>query len=164
MSPLSAITPNLSSVMPNVGVGSGDGSSGGMSGVTLPGGNLLGGADGANSSFSNLLPNAAVTPPDTSTIPSSGIQMPTELSTPTEVLPGQASTDSFSSMLGQFVSEVNSQSAASAQAVNALQSGQSVPLHKAVIAMEEANVSFQLMVEVRNRLLDSYQEIMRMSV
>jgi flagellar hook-basal body complex protein FliE len=67
-------------------------------------------------------------------------------------------------MLGQFVSDVNSQQAASAQTVGALQSGQNVPLHKAVIAMEEANVSFQLMVEVRNRLLDSYQEIMRMQV
>jgi flagellar hook-basal body complex protein FliE len=33
-----------------------------------------------------------------------------------------------------------------------------------MIAMEEANVSFQLMVEVRNHLLDSYQEIMRMQV
>ncbi len=30
--------------------------------------------------------------------------------------------------------------------------------------MEEANVSFQLMVEVRNRLLESYQEIMRMQM
>ena len=161
MSPLSALSPNLSSIMPNAGVG--DGSSGGASGIQMPGGNLLG-TEGSNSSFSNLLPNAAITPPDTSTIPSSGIQMPTELSEPTGVLPGQASTNSFSNMLGQFVSEVNGQSAASAQAVNALQSGQSVPLHKAVIAMEEANVSFQLMVEVRNRLLDSYQEIMRMQV
>jgi flagellar hook-basal body complex protein FliE len=30
--------------------------------------------------------------------------------------------------------------------------------------MEEANVSFQMMVEVRNRLLDSYQELMRMQI
>jgi flagellar hook-basal body complex protein FliE len=30
--------------------------------------------------------------------------------------------------------------------------------------MEEANVSFQMMVEVRNRLLDGYQELMRMQV
>jgi len=30
--------------------------------------------------------------------------------------------------------------------------------------MEEANVSFQFMVEVRNRLLDAYQEIMRMQI
>jgi len=30
--------------------------------------------------------------------------------------------------------------------------------------MEEASVSFQMMVEVRNKLVDSYQELMRMSV
>jgi flagellar hook-basal body complex protein FliE len=33
-----------------------------------------------------------------------------------------------------------------------------------MIALEDASVSFQLLVEVRNRLLDSYQEIMRMQV
>ncbi len=71
---------------------------------------------------------------------------------------------SFSSMLGQFVSEVNQQQLAATQTVNAVQSGQNIPLNHAMIAMEEANVSFQLMVEVRNRLLDSYQEIMRMQV
>jgi flagellar hook-basal body complex protein FliE len=30
--------------------------------------------------------------------------------------------------------------------------------------MEEANISFQMMVEVRNKLLDSYQELMRMQI
>jgi flagellar hook-basal body complex protein FliE len=41
---------------------------------------------------------------------------------------------------------------------------QGVPLHQAVLAAEEASVSFQLMVEVRNKLLESYQELMRMQV
>lgn len=72
--------------------------------------------------------------------------------------------NSFSSMLGKLVSEVNAQQQTSAQSVNALQSGANVPLHQAVISMEEANISFQLMVEVRNRLLESYQEIMRMQM
>ena len=75
-----------------------------------------------------------------------------------------ADTNSFSSLLGKMVSEVNAQQQVSAQSVGALQSGQNVPLHQAVISMEEASVSFQLMVEVRNRLLESYQEIMRMQV
>jgi flagellar hook-basal body complex protein FliE len=48
--------------------------------------------------------------------------------------------------------------------VNSLQAGGDVSLHQAVISMEEANVSFQLMVEVRNKLLDAYQEIMKMQV
>ncbi|HTB82192.1 MAG TPA: flagellar hook-basal body complex protein FliE [Candidatus Sulfotelmatobacter sp.] len=70
----------------------------------------------------------------------------------------------FSSMLGKFVSEVNTQQLNASQQVGALQSGANVPLHQAVISMEEASVSFQMMVEVRNRLLESYQEIMRMQV
>jgi flagellar hook-basal body complex protein FliE len=37
-------------------------------------------------------------------------------------------------------------------------------LHQSVIAMQEASVAFSLMVEVRNKLVDSYQEIMRMPV
>jgi flagellar hook-basal body complex protein FliE len=75
-----------------------------------------------------------------------------------------ADGNSFSSLLGKMVSEVNAQQQVSAQSVGALQSGANVPLHQAVISMEEASVSFQLMVEVRNRLLESYQEIMRMTM
>jgi len=89
-----------------------------------------------------------------------------EVSEVASALPSAApvSSDAFSSLLGKMVSEVNAQQQTSAQSVNALQSGQNVPLHQAVISMEEANVSFQLMVEVRNRLLESFQEIMRMQV
>ena len=36
--------------------------------------------------------------------------------------------------------------------------------HKSVIAMQEASVAFSLMVEVRNKLVESYQELMRMQV
>lgn len=101
---------------------------------------------------------------DATPLPTTGIQMPEELSQPLGVNSPQPASESFSSMLSQMVSDVNAAQVNSAQTVNALQSGQSVPLHQAVIAMEEANVSFQLMVEVRNRVLDAYQEIMRMQV
>ncbi len=71
---------------------------------------------------------------------------------------------SFSNVLGQLVGEVNSKQAIASQTVQDLQAGNNVSLHQAMIAMEEASVSFQLMVEVRNRLLESYQELMRMQV
>jgi flagellar hook-basal body complex protein FliE len=71
---------------------------------------------------------------------------------------------SFSSVLGQMVQDVNAKQGIATQALQDLQSGQNTSLHQTMIAMEEASVSFQLMVEVRNRLLDSYQEIMRMQV
>jgi flagellar hook-basal body complex protein FliE len=35
-------------------------------------------------------------------------------------------------------------------------------LHQSVIAMQEASVAFNLMVQVRNKLVESYQELMRM--
>jgi flagellar hook-basal body complex protein FliE len=71
---------------------------------------------------------------------------------------------SFESTLGRMVADVSGQQAAASEAVGGLMSGQGIPLHQAVIAMEEASVSFQLMVEVRNKLLESYQELMRMQV
>ena len=77
--------------------------------------------------------------------------------------PGAAS-GTFSTLLGQLVQDVNAKQAAAGQAVNGLLSGQNVTLHQAMIAMEEASVSFQLMVEVRNKLLESYQELMRMQI
>jgi flagellar hook-basal body complex protein FliE len=71
---------------------------------------------------------------------------------------------SFDNLLGAFVQEVNAKQVAAGDAVNGLLSGQNVSLHQAVIAMEEAGVSFQFMVEVRNKLLEAYQELMRMHV
>lgn len=37
-------------------------------------------------------------------------------------------------------------------------------LHQVMIHMEEAKASFQLLLQVRNRLLDAYQEVMRMQI
>lgn len=74
--------------------------------------------------------------------------------------PGQG----FGDVLGNFVNEVNGKQAAAADTVNGLMSGEGVSLHQAMIAMEEASVSFQLMVEVRNKLLETYQELMRMQI
>jgi flagellar hook-basal body complex protein FliE len=76
----------------------------------------------------------------------------------------QPAGESFSNVLGRMVAEVNGRQTAANDAVAALQTGQSTSLHQAVIAMEEANISFQLMIEVRNKLLDSYQELMRMQI
>jgi flagellar hook-basal body complex protein FliE len=70
----------------------------------------------------------------------------------------------FENLLGDFVNDVAQKQAAAGGAVSGLLSGQNVSLHQAMISMEEANVSFQMMVEVRNRLLDGYQELMRMQV
>jgi flagellar hook-basal body complex protein FliE len=103
---------------------------------------------------------AGILPPDSAApaLPVTPAQQPGTLA------PAQPSADTFSTMLGQMISEVNSKQISAANAVNNLQAGGNVSLHQAVIAMEEANVSFQLMVEVRNKMLDAYQEIMKMQL
>ena len=75
-----------------------------------------------------------------------------------------AAGGNFESVLGGLVQEVNGTQAAAGTAVKGLLAGQNVSLHQAMIKMEEASVSFQLMVEVRNKLLESYQELMRMQM
>lgn len=70
----------------------------------------------------------------------------------------------FATTLGRMVEEVNRKQQVADQTVSSLLAGQNVPLHQAMIQVEEANLSFELMVQVRNKLLDSYQELMRMQV
>jgi flagellar hook-basal body complex protein FliE len=70
----------------------------------------------------------------------------------------------FENLLGGLVNDVAQKQAAASNTISGLLSGQNVSLHQAMISMEEANISFQMMVEVRNRLLDSYQELMRMQI
>lgn len=67
-------------------------------------------------------------------------------------------------LISGMVTEVAAKQAAAGESVNTLLSGQNVSLHQTMIATEEASISFQLMVEVRNKLLESYQELMRMQV
>lgn len=115
---------------------------------TLPAQGLVPAAD---------LPRPAATP-------TPGIEEPSPLALPDGVTPAQPAGDSFGHLLGQMIDDVNSRQMAANDAIQSMQAGGPVSLHQAVIAMEEANVSFQLMVEVRNKLLDAYQEIMRMQV
>ena len=85
-------------------------------------------------------------------------------SSDTQALSNVQTGGSFQNLLGNFVGDVNAQQLAANDAVTGLMSGKNVSLHQAMISMEEASVSFQMMVEVRNKLLDSYQELMRMQI
>jgi flagellar hook-basal body complex protein FliE len=104
----------------------------------------------------------------TKSIPASELQQLNSVSSDTPLQSSSSVSSSgganFSNMLGDFVNDVAAKQAAAGSAVTGLLSGQNVSLHQAMISMEEANVSFQMMVEVRNRLLDSYQELMRMQI
>ena len=70
----------------------------------------------------------------------------------------------FSGLVTQGLQEVDRQLAASQVDLQKLATGEAQNLHQIMIRMEESRLSFQLLMQARNRLLESYQEVMRMSV
>jgi flagellar hook-basal body complex protein FliE len=45
-----------------------------------------------------------------------------------------------------------------------LAEGKNVDIHQTMISMEKASVSLQLLMQTRNKIIDAYKEMMRMSV
>ncbi len=70
----------------------------------------------------------------------------------------------FMHVVGQGVAKLNTDLNASDGMLRALAAGESVPVHDVMIAMEKARIDLQFAVEVRNRLLDGYQQLMRMQL
>ena len=72
---------------------------------------------------------------------------------------------SFSEMLGQAVNKVHETQQVSSQLASAFEMGQGgVDLTEVMIASQKASVSFQAMTQVRNKLVQAYQDIMQMPV
>ena len=71
---------------------------------------------------------------------------------------------SFGQMLKSTLSEVNHLQHNADDAVQKLATGQNKDIHNTMIAMEKAGVAFQLTMQVRNKMLEAYQEVMRMQV
>lgn len=72
--------------------------------------------------------------------------------------------ESFEQILGSAVNSLTQKEAAAGQAVASLAAGEDVELHQVMLAMQEADISFQLALQVRNKLVEAYQEVMRMQV
>lgn len=69
---------------------------------------------------------------------------------------------------GQLVSEglegVNRKLMVSQTDLQQLALGEAPNLHEVMLRLEESRIAFQLAMQVRNRLLEAYQEVMRMQV
>jgi flagellar hook-basal body complex protein FliE len=72
--------------------------------------------------------------------------------------------DGFSRMLDGLVASVSGKEATADAVTSQVLLGDSSQLHQSVIAMQEASTALSLMVAVRNKLVESYQELMRMQV
>ncbi|WP_372758248.1 flagellar hook-basal body complex protein FliE [Litorivivens sp.] len=75
------------------------------------------------------------------------------------------SNTSFSEMLTDSVKAVSETQKSAASLAESFERGdKNISLAEVMVASQKANVSFTAMVEVRNKMIDAYQEVMRMSV
>jgi flagellar hook-basal body complex protein FliE len=64
----------------------------------------------------------------------------------------------------QAISEVNNLQTEADKVASKLAVGDAVEVHQAMIAMQKASTALQFTVQVRNKVIEAYQEIMRMQV
>ncbi|NLJ77379.1 MAG: flagellar hook-basal body complex protein FliE [Peptococcaceae bacterium] len=72
--------------------------------------------------------------------------------------------DSFAVALNNALKQLNNTQIKADQLTVGLLSGETEDMHQAIIAMTEAKLTMQLAVEVRNKMVEAYQEISRMQV
>nr|WP_106784188.1 flagellar hook-basal body complex protein FliE [Lysinibacillus timonensis] len=70
----------------------------------------------------------------------------------------------FAGLLKDAISSVNNQQIQSDKMTEKLITGQDVDLHEVMIASQKASITLNATMEVRNKVIDAYQEIMRMSL
>jgi flagellar hook-basal body complex protein FliE len=104
---------------------------------------------------------AQLNAPTRTDAPTGPVKLP-GLALPTETTAAQPG--GFGKMFEQLVSTVDAKEAESRALTRDVLLGKTDQVHQSMIAMQEASVAFQLMVEVRNKVVESYQELMRMPV
>jgi len=79
--------------------------------------------------------------------------------------PSAEQSANFADMLRQSIDKVNEvQQSGNALAQSFQKGDPNVQMSEVMVSLQKANVSFQAMVEVRNKLVSAYQEVMNMQV
>jgi flagellar hook-basal body complex protein FliE len=98
-------------------------------------------------------------------LPISPITLPIAPAAPASLSPAAGTSDmSFQSMLTNAVNSVESSSAKADAAVAGYLSGGTGELHSTILATQNADLNFEMFMQVRNKVVSAYEEIMRMQV
>lgn len=93
-----------------------------------------------------------------------GIQPDSELFQRRQRLGGEPQGQTFGDMLSNAIDSVDNQMDTADQKVSDVVSGKSENIHDVMISMQKAQLSFQLMTEIRNKAIDTYQQLSRMQI
>lgn len=91
---------------------------------------------------------------------------PGDTGRPLGPLPGDrpGGGEAFAGTLRDAIRRVDATQKIADEQIQAFVAGEQESLHEVMLAMNQAQITFQLMTEVRNRTLEGYQELMRMQV
>ena len=89
--------------------------------------------------------------------------MPSFPKAPTEKIPS-GDKESFGDLLKNALDGVNNLGNEAGEAQDKFIRGEAAELHQVMIAAEKAGLSFDLLLEIRRRLVEAYQELIRMPV
>ncbi len=70
----------------------------------------------------------------------------------------------FGKVLSDSLAKVNQLQHEADATIESLATGGTATLHDTMLAVQKAELSFKLMMQVRNKIIDAYQEVVRMSV
>lgn len=71
---------------------------------------------------------------------------------------------SFSEILGNAINKVNDSEVSANNKIEALIKGEDVSMHEVMLSMQESQLSLQALIEVRNKVVETYQEISKLQL
>lgn len=89
---------------------------------------------------------------------------PSPAAAPGAAKAGRPGGDPFADLMKSELQQVNHQHQHADEMVKQLVEGQTDNIHGVVLSVAKADLAFRMMLEIRNRVIDSYQEVMRMQV
>ncbi len=79
-------------------------------------------------------------------------------------LGGKSKGNIFAKVLEDSITKLNNYQKASEDVMTSFIKGNENEIHNVMIAMQEAKLSIQTAIEIRNKLVDAYQEIARIQI
>jgi flagellar hook-basal body complex protein FliE len=91
-------------------------------------------------------------------------QIASDVARPTSAIAVPRAADDFLAVVQGGVARVDVSLQAADAKLRGLAAGDPIPLHDVMIAMEQARIDLTLIAEVRNRIVEGYQELIRMQL
>lgn len=88
--------------------------------------------------------------------------LPADLQPSPSLQPQRETAPAFREMLNEAIEDIHHLQSEAENKVSGVLGGDGTDVHTAMIAVEKADLSFQLMMQVRNKIVSAYQEISRM--